>query len=128
MISRKVNIIASFETMQLFKKLSKFELDLGKKNLGRAGNNGPTVMEIKDSFVDYVFNNYGFFVNKIGNYGSISFYYTNYSEKNTIYIFYDQTENEIKIPTEVTNIELWLSEQLYNLEEKLKNKTITNGA
>lgn len=124
MAINNVNIITDYSTAQRFKKMSKYELDLGKRNLKQQGNN--TVMSISDPFAANFFKNYGYMINKIGRYGSIAFYYTTYSEANTIYIFYNETENEFKMPVEISNVEEWLSERLYEIQEK--NKTMTNGA
>lgn len=126
MATSNVNIISDYATVQRFKKMSKFELDLGKANLKQNGNGKSTVMSISDPFGSMFYKNYGYMINKIGRYGSISFYYTNYSEANTIYIFFNNSENEVKMPLDVLNVEEWLSERLYEIQEK--NKTMTNGA
>lgn len=115
----RVNIISSYETAQKFRKLSKFELDLGKRNMVQQGNGGPTVFKIYDDFVKYVFEEYGYIVNKIGNYGTICFFYTPYSEKDKIYVFFNDIEHEINLPTDVSDIETWLSEQLYMIKQKI---------
>lgn len=117
----RVNIISTYDVAQRFRKMSKFELDLGKRNMQQQGNNGPTVFKIYDNFVKHVFDEYGYLINKIGNYGSIQFFYTSYAENNKIYVFYNNVENEVSIPIDVSNIEEWLSEQLYIIKQKLED-------
>jgi hypothetical protein len=126
MVVRSVNIISDYSTAMRFRALSNYELDLGKRNLVQQGKE--SVMKISDEFVNFVFREYGFLINKIGRYGSITFYYSNYSEKDKIYIFFDKIENEVTIPMDVTNqnLEKWLSLTLYEIQEK--NKNLTNAS
>ena len=80
-----------------------------------------TAMQIGDDFVKLINDKYGFLINKLGKFGSISFYYSNYCEKNKIYVFFDQNENEVNVPSDMRDVETWLSKTLYEIKEKTTN-------
>ena len=115
-----VNVLSDYSTAYRFKSLKQFELDLGKRNLKKVGAN-QTVMQIEDEFVKMVNSKYCFLISKFGRFCKISFYYSNYCEKNKVYVFFDEKENEIDVPFDLSDVEPWLSKTLYEIKEKTTN-------
>lgn len=113
-----INIVANHPTIILFRRLEKFQLDLGRSVIDRQTKS----VNVEDKFLAFQMYEHNRMVNKMGKLGKVCFYYDNRLPNNRLEIYFDTIKNEKELDT--TDIEHWLKTNLLEIEQKL---TGTNG-
>lgn len=108
-----INIVANHPTIILFRRLEKFQLDLGRSVIDRQSK----TINVEDKFLAFQMYEHNRMVNKMGKLGKVNFYYDNKLPNYRLEIYFDTKKHEKYLDT--PNIELWLKTNLLDIEQKL---------
>ena len=112
-----INIVADINTINYFKKITNFKMDLGKNFVDAKTKQ----YSISDNFVAYMLNSTNINVNKIGKAGSINFYYIHDIPQFETHIYFDDKKHTRHLTAEsILDINKWLSVELLEINNTLE--------
>lgn len=109
-----INIVANHPTIQKFRSLKDFKLDLGKSLIDAKAKQ----ISIEDKFLAFQVYKLERMVYKIGTLGKVSFYYDNKIIDDKVEIYFDTTKFDKELTT--FDVDNWLSESLVEIEQQLE--------